>query len=168
MGIRSAMVNRYNLGGEGLNHVNGLSAGIKELRTSFSEVNEFASTSGMRIVSGVCTPHCILNPDDYPNIGFGSCSEDVYRRPLTFDIEGNLRLCNHSPIVAGNIFKQSFGEIFSSRYIDEWSELNMSFCNQCTRLSKCRGGCRAASEQMGLTLKTEDPIVHELNTVPFA
>lgn len=167
MGIRNAMVNRYNLGGEGLNHPNSLSASGNELRTAFSEVNEFAATSGMRIVSGVCTPHCILNPEDYPNISFGSCSDDVYRRPLTFDIEGNLRLCNHSPIVAGNIFKQSMGEILSSDYIDEWSKLNMPFCIQCSKLNQCRGGCRAASEQMGLTLKSEDPIVHELKTVPF-
>lgn len=167
MGIRNAMVNRYNLGGEGLNHANGLSAGLTELRTAFSEVNEFAHTSDMRIVSGVCTPHCILNPDDYPHIRFGSCAEDVYQRPLTFDIEGNLRLCNHSPIVAGNIFKQSLGEILSSPYIDEWRELRIPFCSQCSKLSKCRGGCRAASEQMGRTLNAEDPIVHELKTVPF-
>lgn len=167
MGIRSAMVNRYNLGGEGLNHSNALSASLSELREAFREVDKFAGETGMRIVSGVCTPHCILNPDDYPNIRFGACSDDVYRRPLTFDIEGNLRLCNHSPTVAGNIYDQSFGEILSSTYIDEWSQLNMPFCNQCSRLSKCRGGCRAASEQMGLTLKSEDPIVHELKTVPF-
>jgi len=168
MGIRNAMVNRYNLGGEGLNHPNGLSANLTELHTAFSEVNEFAAASKMTIVSGVCTPHCILNPEDYPFIRFGSCADDVYRRPLTFDIEGNLRLCNHSPIIAGNIYKQSLGEILSSTYIDEWSQLNMSFCNSCIRLEKCRGGCRAASEQMGLTLKSEDPIVHQLKTIPFA
>lgn len=167
MGIRNAMVNRYNMGGEGLNHPNGLAAGLTELRMAFKKVNEFAEETGMNIVSGVCTPHCILNPDDYPNIRFGACSDDAYQRPLTFDIEGNLRLCNHSPTVAGNIYKQSFGEILSSTYVNEWSELNMPFCNQCSRLSKCRGGCRAASEQMGFTLKSEDPIVHELKTVPF-
>lgn len=168
MGISSVMVNRYNLGGEGLNHPKGLSAGREALQYTFKEVNDFAGTSGMRIVSGVCTPHCILNPDDYPHIRFGSCSDDVYRRPLTFDIEGNLRLCNHSPVVAGNIFRQPFSEILSSRYLDEWSVLNMPFCGSCSRLNKCRGGCRAASEQMGLTLKSEDPIVHELNAIPFA
>lgn len=168
MGIRSAMVNRYNLGGEGLNHPNALSASRSELHTAFSEANAFAVSSGMRIVSGVCTPHCILNPDDYSNISFGSCSDDVYLRPLTFDIEGNLRLCNHSPISVGNIFKQSLGEILSSTYIDEWSNLDLPFCQQCSRLSKCRGGCRAASEQMGIGLAMEDPVVHELNATPFS
>lgn len=167
MGIHNAMVNRYNLGGEGLNHPNSLSANLDELHTVFREVNEYAATSGMRIVSGVCTPHCILNPDDYPYIRFGSCADDVYRRPLTFDIEGNLRLCNHSPIQVVNIYKQSMGNILSSTYIDEWSRLDIPFCITCTRLNKCRGGCRAASEQMGLTLKSVDPIVHELKTVPF-
>lgn len=167
MGIRNAMVNRYNLGGEGLNHPNALSAGRDALHEAFGKVNEFAETSGMRIVSGVCTPHCILNPDDYPHIRFGACSDDMYRRPLTFDIEGNLRLCNHSPVVAGNIYKQSLGEILGSDYIDEWCRLDMPFCTSCSRLNQCRGGCRAASEQMGLTLKKEDPLVHELCAIPF-
>jgi len=167
MGIRSTMVNRYNMGGEGLNHPNGLSASLQELRRVFKEVNEWAEKSNMNIVSGVCTPHCILNPEDYPNIRFGSCSDDIYRRPLTFDIEGNLRLCNHSPVTVGNIFTQSFGEILSAPYIDEWSNLNMPFCQACKRLYTCRGGCRAASEQMNLSLASEDPAIHELNAVGF-
>lgn len=167
LGITSVMVNRYNLGGEGLNHPNALSATAEQLRTVFRELNDYSASRDMLIVSGVCTPYCLLNPDDYPEIHFGSCPDNIYNRPLTFDIEGNLRVCNHSPVVVGNILKQPLSEILASAYLDQWNNLNMPFCRRCTHLSKCRGGCRAASEQMGLSLGNEDPIIHELNILPL-
>lgn len=167
LGIRSVMVNRYNLGGEGLNHPNKLSATLTQLKQTFTALNRFAEQSGMKIFSGVCTPHCILNPDDYPLIRFGACPDNFYQRPLTFDIEGNLRLCNHSPVIAGNIYNQTLGEIITSDYVDQWSNRSMPFCQPCSRLQRCHGGCRAASEQMGLTLRYEDPIVHELKASLF-
>lgn len=162
MGIRHIMVNRYNIGGEGLKHMH-LSATKEQLQHVFSEINQFAKEHPVRIVSGVCTPHCLLNPTDYPHIGFGSCSGNVYQRPLTFDADGNLRMCNHSPIIAGNIYRQSFEEIFSSDYVNEWDCLNeIAYCSKCQHLSTCKGGCRAASEQLGLTLKNADPIIEAL------
>nr|WP_129733496.1 radical SAM protein [Parabacteroides goldsteinii] len=162
MGIRHMMVNRYNVGGEGLKHIH-LSTTKDELQQVFSEIDQLAEKHSIRIVSGVCTPHCLLNPEDYPHIGFGSCSGNVYQRPLTFDPDGNLRMCNHSPVIAGNIYQQSFEEIFSSDYVNEWDCLDeIDHCSKCPLLSACKGGCRAASEQMGSTLKNADPIIEAL------
>ena len=165
-GIDSIMVNRYNLGGEGLKHPY-LPANATQLRATFRLLNDYAEKQGIRIFSGVCTPYCLLNPDDYPSIRFGSCSSNVYQRPLTFDLEGNLRLCNHSPVNAGNIYKQTLAEIFANPYLLEWEDLDIAFCKGCLRLHECKGGCRAASEQMGYSLKKEDPIARTLNISPL-
>ena len=165
MGIRQIMVNRYNMGGAGLKQ-DQLSATAPQLRQVFTEINQFAADHPIRIVSGVCTPFCLLNPEDYPNIGFGTCSGYVYQRPLTFDLEGNLRLCNHSPIIAGNIYRQSFEQIFSSDYVSEWNNLKIEHCQTCKLLTACKGGCRAASEQTGRSLQHVDPIVETLKLKP--
>lgn len=166
MGIRSIMVNRYNIGGEGLNHPN-LSANAGQLKETFKQLDKYAEKHAINLFSGVCTPFCLLKPEDYPHIRFGSCSPDVYRRPLTFDLDGNLRLCNHSPVIAGNVYQQSLREIFANPYISEWENLDIAFCKKCAHLQKCKGGCRAASEQIGLTLKREDPIVNALHLSPI-
>ena len=166
MGINNVMVNRYNIGGEGLKHPH-LSATAPQLRETFRQLEHYAENHSIRIFSGVCTPFCLLNPGDYPHIRFGACATDVYQRPLTIDLDGNLRLCNHSPVVAGNIFKQSLIEIFTNPYLSEWEDLDIPFCKDCIRLSQCKGGCRAASEQTGYSLKHEDPIIQELNISPY-
>lgn len=167
MGINSIMINRYNIGGEGLNHPN-LPANAEQLRDAFGRLNKYVEKHAMNLFSGVCTPFCLLNPKDYPHIRFGACSPDVYRRPLTLDLDGNLRLCNHSPVKIGNIYKQSLREIFANPYISAWEDLDIAFCKKCVHLHTCKGGCRAASEQTGLTLKNEDPIINTLRLAPFS
>lgn len=167
MGLHSFMVNRYNIGGAGLNGRTSLSATARQLREVFQALNTYAGEHRLHLVSGVCTPHCLLNPGDYPNIGFGSCSEDIYKRPLTFDIDGNLRLCNHSPQIAGNIYRESLNTILTSAYVQAWTDTPVAFCQNCPHWSNCKAGCRAAAEQTGLTLADPDPIIKELGLEPF-
>jgi radical SAM protein with 4Fe4S-binding SPASM domain len=68
--------------------------------------------------------------------------------------------------MVGNIFNRSLTEIFTNPYISEWEDLDIAFCKNCIHLTQCKGGCRAASEQIGDSLKCEDPLVRQLNVSP--
>lgn len=159
LGLRRIMLNRYNIGGYGLKNPMDISLTNNELKSAFDIANAMSSRLNLVISSNVCTPQCVLNPADYPAIAFGNCSTNVLNRPLTLDIDGNMRLCNHSPVVAGNIYKQDLSEILFSDYTEKWETEVPDFCNNCNLWQKCLGGCRAASEQMGNGLKKEDPII---------
>ena len=167
LGLRRFMVNRYNIGGEGLNQARSLSPDRKTLRRVFREVDELAGLLSLDVVSGVCTPHCLLDPAEYPHIRFGNCSPEVYNHPLTFDLDGNVRMCNHSPKVLGNIYRQPLQEVLFSDYACSWNSTQATFCGECSRWEKCRGGCRAAAEQTGGSLLDVDPVARELNCKPF-
>ena len=167
MGLRRFMINRYNIGGEGLNHGESLSVDRDALREVFHDIDTLVGQRELDVVSGVCTPHCLLDPGDYPHICFGNCSFDVYRRPLTFDIVGNVRLCNHSPVIAGNVYHQELSEILFSDYTTSWEETRVEACKECRKWEACHGGCRAAAEQLGGSLKDVDPVVKEQMLEPF-
>ena len=159
MGLTRIMVNRYNIGGAGIYHKE-ICLSHSELQQAFQRINRLAAELHLNVSSNVCTPFCVLNPDDYPNIGFGACSPDPLSRPLTVDVMGNLRTCNHSPIVAGNIFKEKLADIlFASDYMNSWHEIVPDYCAECKLWLQCRGGCRAASEQLGRSLHHVDPLV---------
>lgn len=158
LGLKRIMVNRYNIGGAGIS-IQSLSLNHEELRHTFKKINSISEELNLNISSNVCTPFCVIHPNDYPNIAFGACSPDPFRRPLTVDVMGNLRTCNHSPIVAGNIFKNNIEKIVTTPYMKSWNEVVPTFCDQCAIYSQCRGGCRAASEQLGLSLEHVDPLV---------
>lgn len=159
LGLKRIMLNRYNIGGYGLKKPMDISLSQNELKSAFDVANAMSSKLKLVISSNVCTPQCVLNPADYPAIAFGNCSTNVLNRPLTLDIEGNMRLCNHSPVVAGNIYKQDLSEILFSDYSEKWETNIPEYCSKCDLWQKCLGGCRAASEQMGNGLLKEDPII---------
>ena len=165
LGCRRIMLNRYNIGGKGCENPLEISANAEELRHAFAIANTKAEELGLILSSNVCSPICLLNPKDYPFIGFGHCSFNVLQRPITLDINGNIRLCNHSPVVAGNIWKQSIEEILFSDYASSWETSVPALCTFCFDWEKCKGGCRAASEQCLQTLSEEDPIIKSLQLV---
>ncbi|HBS85080.1 MAG: hypothetical protein A2W91_01205 [Bacteroidetes bacterium GWF2_38_335] len=159
IGVNRVMLNRYNIGGTGLSYINELVTTKEELNEAFRLANEAAEETGMKLSSNVCTPICLVDFKQYPKIAWAPCSSNVLNKPITLDIEGNIRMCNHSPIVLGNIFKENFETIFKSEYLKGWTDIVPEFCNGCDLFDKCFGGCRAASEQMGFTLHEVDPVL---------
>jgi len=159
LGLKRIMMNRYNIGGSGIANADKLMISKAELNETFFKANKLSKELGLKITSNVCTPFCLVNPKDYDNIGFGACSKNTLLRPITLNIEGDIRLCNHSPIVAGNIFKNNIETIIKSGYAESWLTIKPDYCSTCLIYEKCRGGCRAASEQLGLPLSEVDPVL---------
>ena len=159
LGIKRIMLNRYNIGGAGVGNPTEILPSEVQLVQAYREVSEVSVAKGLTILSSVCTPICILNPKDYPGIQFSGCTTDLAKRPVTIDYKGDLRFCNHSPVVLGNIFSNTADEIFGSPALGEWRDTVPDFCNGCKSFPTCKGGCRAASQQCGKSLDTPDPII---------
>lgn len=159
LGLRRVMINRFNIGGRGISRSAQLALSVDELRATFAEAHAMTEKCGLSVTSNVCTPVCILDPKDYPRIGFAACTPDMTRRPLTLDTLGNLRYCNHSPHIMGNIFSNKLDEILSTPYVKSWQSSVPKVCTCCDRWKDCFGGCRAASEQLGQTVAEVDPLL---------
>lgn len=158
-GLRQVMINRFNPGGRGLAELPALLPTAAQLREAFATADAQAAALGLKISSNVGVPHCLVDPHDYPHLRFASCSADVARRPLVLDLEGNLRLCNHSPVVFGNLFAAPLTELLACDYLARWLRTVPEACAGCARFARCFGGCRAAAEQMGGTLADCDPLL---------
>lgn len=159
LGVNRIMLNRFNLGGKGILEKDNLLISQKALEESYSIASDVGIRYNLKLSSNVCTPLCVLNPDNFPGIRFSICSPDVKRRPLTIDIFGNLRFCNHSPAILGNIFTHDLNTMLSSQKAQLWNNTIPEFCSDCNLYSKCMAGCRAASEQMNISLNSPDPII---------
>lgn len=161
-GVRTSMVNRFNIGGNGIVNREELSLSKEAMREAFATVSDFARHNpDMRFTSGVCTPFCILDPADFPGITFTSCSTDFSQRPVTISADGNVRFCNHSPFVMGNIYEKKLKEILEDESLKERYSISTApeQCSGCKLFARCKGGCRAASEQVYGTFREADPIL---------
>lgn len=159
-GIRTVMVNRFNIGGQGIKNAAELVPSKEELHAAFLAVEDFAGKNAdMRFVSGVCTPLCLVKTSAFPHIRFTTCSTDLSKRPVTVNYNGDVRFCNHSPKVLGNIFERPIEDILNDGSVREWYSAVPEKCADCPLLARCAGGCRAASEQVFGTFAHEDPIL---------
>ncbi len=158
-GFHQVMLNRYNLGGASAGNPGKVLPEIEDLNRAFEVANEQAGRFRMLVSSNVCTPQCVVNPQLYRNIRFTQCSVDVLQRPLTLTTGGNLRFCNHSPEVLGNIFREKPEGILARAAGSYPSFEKPSFCSDCARFDQCLGGCRAAAQQFGGSFADVDPVV---------
>ena len=159
LGVKRIMLNRFNIGGLGRKYAEELTLSHEELREAFGRANAKLGELGLRAHNGVCTPMCLLSPTDYPNITFTHCSTDLSARPLTINYRGDVRFCNHSPRVLGNIHDEPLAKILERCGGDGYYSSIPDKCAQCELWTRCRGGCRAASEQMHGTFDRLDPVM---------
>ena len=160
LGISQVMVNRFNLGGMGIQNQSALTLDRASLEKAFADVESFAAANpDIRFVSGVCTPLCVLDPAPYPHIRFTWCSTDFSRRPVAVSYTGDVRFCNHSPHVIGNIYQRPLGEILTDPASTGRYTVVPEHCRDCALFPRCNGGCRAASEQVYGDFGLPDPVV---------
>jgi radical SAM protein with 4Fe4S-binding SPASM domain len=172
MGLKRIMLNRFNIGGSGIANADELSLSIFDLKEVFRAASDTALLLGLNVSSNVCSPVCVLDGKDFPGIRFSRCSPNLEHRSLTMDLDGNLRFCNHSPVTMGNIYKEDIHQIIKSDYAASWKE-RPPLCIDCDKWARCYGGCRAASEQLGQSLKEADPILQGasgqvISSLPFS
>ena len=74
-------------------------------------------------------------------------------------MHGNIRYCNHSPEILGNVYKNKISDILKSDKLKKWAKTEPVFCKNCSEKELCQYGCMAASQQMGYGLEREDSIV---------
>ncbi|MBR1706448.1 MAG: radical SAM protein [Bacteroidales bacterium] len=159
-GIRTVMVNRFNIGGMGLRNSGELIPDRALLSRTFALIEAFAAAHpDMHFVSGVCTPLCYLDTAPFPHIRFSRCSPDLAQRPVTVHYRGDVRFCNHSPFVLGNLHERSLADILADPGLNAWYAAVPDGCNGCSLLERCGCGCRAASEQVFGTFAYADPIL---------
>jgi len=159
LGIKRIMINRYNIGGNGCKDYEDILPNFDELKEAFKKCDDFAKEKEIKLHSLVCTPQCVLNPAEYSNIVFSNCNCAEKNRYYTLCRNGDIRYCNHSPEVIGNIYEKNMKEILMSEKLEKWTLVEPEFCKKCSAKTKCWFGCRAASQQMGSCLESEDPIV---------
>ncbi|MCI0513802.1 radical SAM protein, partial [candidate division KSB1 bacterium] len=110
---------------------------LEALRSGLQQVEQLVA-DGYAVTLNNCIPQCFVrNRTRACNAGFTFCA---------IDVEGNVRPCNHSRIIFGNIFEQAMRDIWKSASAQAWRDAIPQVCRECQVLVHCGGGCRALQE----------------------
>ncbi len=146
LGAEGIMLNRFNPGGRGREHLGLLQASPAQLRALLARADRFAGEFAMPISCSIAMPPCLFDHDRYEHLGFGFCAAGTERAYWTIDPMGNLRPCNHTPTILGNVRDGSFWHLVDGSAMDAFGAARPSFCDDCELAETCQGGCKAAAE----------------------
>jgi len=141
IGVKKCFVNRFEVGGIGSKEVQNLMPNLDQFKTGITQMIDAKNDFGIEV--GFCTsiPFCIdsrlSNEGLDVSCGIGTTFGVV--NPI-----GDLRICNQSNRIYGNILEESFEQIWAKRTLDEYRCLNWvdEPCKNCVLLEKCVAGCR--------------------------
>jgi radical SAM protein with 4Fe4S-binding SPASM domain len=161
LGVNGIMLNRFNPGGEGTRHIDELLPSLDQVKAVLGAADKAAQDYGLGISCSIPIQPCLVDISKFKNLGFGFCSAGTDRSYYTFDEAGNVRMCNHSRVIIGNILHERFKRILAKTQVKEFMAAVPEFCLACARKSECQGGCKASSEVCYGDLCAMEPFLKE-------
>jgi len=158
-GGRAFMLNRFNAGGRGRNHLDLLLPTLEQVRQALATANATAVELHLPVACSIPIQPCLIDTSLYANLGFGFCAAGSERAYYTLDPLGNLRPCNHTDLILGNLLEESFAEITSPERLQAFTQAIPTFCTSCVRRLQCQGGCKAAALVCYGSLGAEEPFL---------
>lgn len=169
LGAEGIMYNRVNLASANIDEASRLVPTPTMIKGNLATLNAWSKKHDFPIAVSVVIEPCVVDFSNYPHVHFGWCPLAGENSYFTVDPYGNLRICNHSPTVLGNLTKDPFVDIYRRHpYVQQFrTELPVE-CVDCPPEWRdlCRGGCKAAGEQCHGNAAQVDPFV-SLNSATY-
>lgn len=161
LGAKGLMYNRLNISAHNLHYAEELLPTPEMIQSNLDSLEKLGKEYGLPIAASVVIEPCVVDLEKYQHVTICWCplgGEDSY---FTIDPIGNIRICNHSPVILGNIKRDSFIDLYyNDPHIRAIQSLPVE-CQNCNSKFKelCCGGCKASSEQYYGTMDHADPFV---------
>ena len=159
LGAGTFLYNRYNAGGQCHDKPEALMPSVDQVRAGLRVAEEYTRRYGVGIGASIAIPPCLIDPKEFPHVGFGFCAAGTDRAYYTIDPMGNVRPCNHTPTIIGNLFDKSLLEMAGAQELRDFMAARPSFCDGCELENECLGGCKAAAQVCYGSLTACDPFV---------
>ncbi len=159
-GSRGIMLNRFNPGGRGRDHLDSLFPTTHEIRQALDIAEAAVKEFNLPISCSIPIQPCLIDTSQYTHLGFGFCAAGTDRAYYTLDPLGNLRPCNHTTTILGNLLEEPFSDLIAPARISDFVEAVPDFCNLCKLRDTCQGGCKAAAQVCYGSLRAEEPFLH--------
>ncbi len=158
-GARSIMLNRFNPGGRGCANIERLLPTVVQMRAALEVANAASQEFKIPISCSIPIQPCLIDTTPFDHLGFGFCAAGSDRAYYTLDPLGNLRPCNHTPTILGNLFDEHFADLIAPERLADFVAAAPSFCVECEHRLTCQGGCKAAAQACYGALDAEEPFL---------
>lgn len=154
------LFNRVACGGNCLHNWMSLAPSPQELERAFDVGAPLVEKYKIGLSAGVQIQPCLVDLSKYDNIASSFCPLNEHDRSHTYfaiDPAGNLRMCNRSTTILGNLLEEPFADLANRKEVHEFCKAIPEFCRSCELAKVCAGGCKADAFSYYGTLGKPDP-----------
>jgi radical SAM protein with 4Fe4S-binding SPASM domain len=161
LGANELMYNRINAGAANLRLADELFLTPKMVEQNLQTLDDIAAKYHFPISVAVVVEPCIVDVLRFTNLSLEWCPLAGENSAFIVDPSGNIRICEHSPVVLGNIRRDHFRDIFQHPYVESFRSTLPLECEDCRNILRgmCRGGCKAAAAQAYGSFEHVEPFV---------
>lgn len=161
LGAKGLMYNRLNISAHNLRYAEELLPTQEMIQRNLDSLENLGKEYGLPIAASVVIEPCVVDIERYQHVNICWCPLAGEESYFTIDPAGNIRICNHSPVILGDFRKNNFIDIYyNNPYVRAIRSLPEE-CRDCNSKFRelCCGGCKASSEQCYGTMNRPDPFV---------
>lgn len=160
LGVESIAYNRMSPTGWAIHEIDRLLPLVEQVEANLEVAERLGPRWGIRVSTAMPIPPCLIDPSRYRWVKFGFCSTGTDSPNITVDPIGNVRSCNLSSHVMGNVTEDRWSRILADSYYQQFRSIVPERCRGCTHERTCNGGCKESARATYGRLDHPEPFVH--------
>lgn len=145
LGVQSISFSRFSPSGYSRAHAAALLPSRSDILVALEAANARAELHDLSIQSTMPIPPCVVEPEDYPRIRFGSCPIGTSTQEFALGPRGELRNCTLHEAPLGDAKSERVAALVQAPAVMHYRDVTPAFCAPCPHAPTCMGGCGAAS-----------------------
>jgi len=167
LGAHGLMFLRFNPGGAGVRRDEDLLPDPDQIVRALRALRAHHRAGGLPVSVSVPLPPCVVDPRETEGLGIGFCGAGTDRTYVALAPNGDVRPCNHSPTVLGNLRSASLACLLHGASYRAFCDAVPDECRDCPDRATCRCGCRAAAEACTGDVRRLDPLAARHGRFPW-
>lgn len=159
LSVRGLSYNRMSPTGRAIHHIARLLPTADEIEDDLDVLDVLGRRWGISVGTAMPIPPCLIRTDRYTWVQFGYCSTGSHAPNIVIDGKGDVRSCNLSSGILGNIVRQDWPEIHANPYPRTFKQTIPDICRGCAHERSCQGGCKESAYATFGSHTAPDPLV---------
>jgi len=165
LGAEGLLYNRMNVSAHNYQYMKKLLPTVDMLKENLDVLEKCGQSYGLPVSCAIPIQPCLIDMNQYNHVYSAFCplagKNDAKNAYFTIDPMGNLRVCNHSSIILGNLLENGILDLMRHPYIQQFRKTIPRDCISCPSefLDYCHGGCKAAAAECCGTLEKSEPFL---------
>ena len=157
--IQGLSYNRMSPTGRAIHHIARLLPTADEIEADLDILEALGRRWGISVGTAMPIPPCLIRIDRYDWINFGFCSTGSSTPNIVIDGKGDVRSCNLSSGILGNLTQDDWPTIFANPYPRTFKQTIPDICRGCSYERTCQGGCKESAYATFGSHTAPDPLV---------